>query len=425
MGRASRFAFLAALLVTALGVKTAQAGSCDRPLVSACINSDTLWPNAGPTRFASLSGTQTTARNQFAFGLLTTYQQRPIVLALPSPGPTGSKHNAINDQVTGNFLFGYGVTDRLALHVALPVTFGQGGSGTAAITGGDDLRDTALRDMRFGLALALIAPPRVDPDIAPDQGVVPSLALRFDTSAPTGDKTQFAGERGGVLAPGVAFGVRWARLFGTAEAGLRLRGVSQSTGGARVGSQATFGLGVGYQILARDLLSVTLEARLLPTFTEQSDTVQTTGGIRSTPNGIHLMPAEWMLGVRSAPIAGGDFVVTAGGGTGLPLGEEAITRPRIRAMLGLAYAPQGLDSDGDGVLDRDDACPGLAGIKTLPATPAALPPVGAAAAVEGAKNAPRRGCPLPREEEGPPADFVTPPPPAPAPAVPAPKEEKP
>jgi hypothetical protein len=363
------------------------------------VNSDTLWPEAGPTPFASLPGTLTTAPRQFSFGLLATYLMRPVVLATPSPGPTGSKENAISDQVNGNFLFGYGVTDRLELHLALPVTFAQAGSGTSGITGGDDLRDTALRDLRFGAALAIVPEERVDRDIARRRGLGFSLAARFDMSAPTGDRTQFSGEPSGVFMPELAFGLTFDRFFAGGEVGARLRRASEFAG-ARIGTQGALGLGIGAHVLAHELLSVTAEARVLPTFTDQSDTVQTTSGLRSSPNGIHITPAEWMAGIRTAPTAGGDFTVTAGFGTGIPIGAEAITRPRIRALLGVAFAPRGYDSDGDGVLDRDDGCPAVAGPSTI-----ARAPGEAGEAVEW-----HRGCPKPREDEPPPVDFSKTPP---------------
>ncbi|MFO0671792.1 MAG: hypothetical protein U0235_19555 [Polyangiaceae bacterium] len=55
----------------------------------------------------------------------------------------------------------------------------------------------------------------------------------------------------------------------------------------------------------------------------------------STANDAHVTPAEWMLAVRSAPTQDGDFVVTAGGGTGIPIGAESVTRLRVRALLTL------------------------------------------------------------------------------------------
>src|SRR6185295_10106618 len=77
-------------------------------------------------------------------------------------------------------------------------------------------------------------------------------------------------------------------------------------------------------------------------------------------NGKHIVPAEWMLSVRSAPFRGGDVALQAGGGGAIPFGD-AFTAPRFRFVLGIAYAPRSIDSDGDGVRDADDRCPSLAG----------------------------------------------------------------
>lgn len=404
-----RVLLLAGLVLAGLGEREARAGSCEQPLAGGCINSDTLWPTAGPTPFASLPGTLTTAPGQFSFGLVSTYLMRPVAVALPSPGPTGTTANAISDQVNGNFLFGYGVTDRLELNLAVPVTFIQSGAGSSALTGGEDLRDTALRDARFGMALAIVREKRVDRWLVRSHGLTGSLTARMNVSAPSGDRSQFAGERSGVLVPSLAFNLRFDRFFAGGEVGARIRGVS-AFDGARIGTQAQFGLGVGAEILPHELLSLTAEARALPTFVTQYDETQTTGGVVSTATSRHLYPAEWMFGVRTAPTAGGDFTLTAGAGTGIDLGDDAVTRPRLRVLFGVAYAPRGYDSDGDGVLDRDDACPTIPGVKTIPASATT------AAAQEAAGDHPtwRKGCPKPpegpQESEGPAVDFsVTPP----------------
>ena len=64
----------------------------------------------------------------------------------------------------------------------------------------------------------------------------PALAARFETSAPTGDQDQFAGERGAVFSPSVAGDARFHRFFAGAELGARLRPVAELVG-ARGGSQ--------------------------------------------------------------------------------------------------------------------------------------------------------------------------------------------
>src|SRR5437868_1087097 len=117
---------------------------CANPLINTCINSDTFWPNPGPTRFVTVAGTETVGEGQVGFGLVATYLSRPVVLRVASPGPGGSDQFAVDNQVTGNFLFAYGVTQHLQLDFALPVTFIETGAGTSPITGGADIHDTAV-----------------------------------------------------------------------------------------------------------------------------------------------------------------------------------------------------------------------------------------------------------------------------------------
>ena len=345
-----------ALLVSAafvgLSTRASATERCGSPLVTTCINSDTLWPHAGAQQLLTVGGTETVGKGQVAFGLYTSYLSRPISLHLPSPGAGGSDQFAVNDQVNGTFLWAYGVTSRLELDVALPVTFGQGGAGVEPITGGAGLQDTALRDLRFGAAYAVVPRARV----SAEKQSLWALTARLEMSAPTGDEDQFAGERAAVFMPSVAADARLGRLFAGAEVGARLRPTAELVG-ARIGSQVLFGIGAGYDLLPRrDLLGVMYEARVLPILSEQHDSTQTAQGLVSTPNGKHLFPAEWSLGVRTAPLAGGDFAIQAGGGA--PFTTDApITSPRFRFMLSIRYAPLQRDSDGDGVLDRDDSCP--------------------------------------------------------------------
>lgn len=366
-------ATVAFLALAVFSSRFALAGTCDRPIVSACINDDTLWSHAGPQRFIGVGGTELIQPGHVGFGITTSYLSRPIILHTPSPGPGGTDENAVNDQVNGTFMFAYGVTHRLELDVILPMTFAQGGSGTSAITGGQDLRDTAVRDMRFGATFAIIPRDRVDPGLMMETSPF-AVTARMEVSAPTGDLGQFAGEKGGVFIPSIAADYRSGKWFGAAELGARVRQTAEFVG-ARIGTQATLALGVGHDVMKKQLLSVMIDARALPTFAEQHDANQTVQGLVSTPNGKHIIPAEWMLAVRSSPVKGGDVAIQLGGGGAIPFGgEAAITTPRFRFVLGLTYAPLGLDSDKDGVLDKDDKCPGTPGVRENAGCAPARPP---------------------------------------------------
>jgi hypothetical protein len=329
-----------ALLASIAGVAVrAEALECPNPLVSTCIQSDTFWPHAGPAgRLTYVGGTETVASGQIGFGLSTTYLSRPIVLHVASPGPTGTDQYAVDNQVNGNFLWSYGVSNRLEIDFALPITFRQSGGGKQPITGGDALKDTALRDLRFGLAYAIVPRERVPAEETPSLW---SLTARMELSAPTGDRDQFAGEGAAVFMPSLAGDIRYGRFFAGAETGFRVRRTAELVG-ARVGTQWTAGLGAGFVILPRDLLSAALEARTLYTFAEQANAQQTSQGLVSQPNGLHIMPAEWMLSVHSSPLLDGDLGLELGGGGALPFTQDApITTPRFRFVLGVRYAPLG------------------------------------------------------------------------------------
>jgi hypothetical protein len=178
-----------------------------------------------------------------------------------------------------------------------------------------------------------------------------------------------------VFAPSLAADYRLWRMFFGADLGARIRPVTEFAG-ARIGSQITTALGAGFDILPRDLLSLLLEGRAYANLPEQHTSQQSAFGIRSVPNGETIIPAEWLLGLRSAPAFAGDISFYGGGGGPIPLSSEPTTVPRFRFILGVTYAPMQRDSDGDGVPDRTDRCPTQAGVRggERPGCPPEPPP---------------------------------------------------
>jgi hypothetical protein len=310
---------------------TAGATDCSVPN-STCINSDVLWPHAGPARFLGVGSADTVAAGQLGFGLLTTYLSRPIPFLVPAPGGRGGTQYVINDQVNGDFLFSYGVTNRLELDFVLPLTFGQGGAGLEPVVGGTPLHDTAQRDLRFGAAYAIVPHLRLAPDPPSASGHGPEdafgLVARFEMSAPSGDRSQFAGERTAVYIPSLAADLRAGPAFFGAEFGARIRPVTELEG-ARVGTQLVAGVGAGVDLLPHELLAATLEAWAMPTLASQG-------------TGPALVPSEWQLAARSSPLSSGDLSIQLGGGTQIPFGAaDEITRPRFRVSLSIRWAPSG------------------------------------------------------------------------------------
>lgn len=376
----------------------AHAQSCGNPIVSPCLNSETFWPHAGVARLPSTGGTETIGRGEVSAGLVMSYLSRPVVLRVPSPTPVGSDQSAIENQFNANFLWAIGITDRLQLDLALPVTLSQNGGGLSPITGGTSaLQTTGLRDTRFGLLFAITPRPRVDDATREREGKDRiwgnkiALAARFGLAAPTGASANFAGEQGAVWAPSISADFRSGRLFAGTDLGMRIRQTTEFLG-ARISTQVTQSIGGGAQILRDELLAAGAEFRFLYTLSEQADVTQSTSGLRSANNGKFIVPAEWNIFVRTAPLLGGDLAFEASGGGALPLGPEVpVTTPRMRFVFGMRYAPLDRDSDHDGILDKYDACPHESDLPIVP-------------------DEPRNGCPQPREGRpapaAAPADFT-------------------
>jgi hypothetical protein len=312
---------IASAALISICARVALASECSGD-VSPCINDDTLWPHAGPSHFLAVGGSETTGPAQLGLALQTSYLSRPIVLKLTSPGG-GSQANVINDQANGTFLWSYGIGRRLELDLALPLTFGQGGTGLAPVSGRPGLKDTAVRDMRFGFTYALVRKARAP---QPAEEHVWGLAGRFEVSAPTGDSDQFAGERSGVFVPSLAADGKLGRFFGAAEAGARIRPITELLG-ARVGTQLLGAIGVGYDVVADERLSAALEAWALPTLATQS---------ASSSRGAALIPAEWQLSLRTSPLASRELSVQVGGGGAL---DNSLTAPQVRFTLSIRWTP--------------------------------------------------------------------------------------
>ncbi len=346
---------LALACFAALAARPARGADCSpNDGVSSCVDVDNLWPHAGPSRFAAIGSTSITPSGQASFGLLASWQKRPLVLNLPSPDPAGTEAAAIDDQLNASFLWAVGLGRGLELSAVTPVTLFQDGTGPDVLRSQapPPLVRTAVRDARLGLSAALVS----RPEALGARGL--GLVARAQLALPTGNEAVFAGGVGPAFAPALTADYRLGRFLFAAELGARLRKAS-TVGGARVGSQALAAIGVGFDVLPRELLSTHLEAYTLPSLERQYEPARDEGSgrVRLDAGGAALAPTEWLATVRSSPALGGDFSVQAGGGTALPIAPDSATQPRFRFVLGLRYAPLGRDSDADGVPDRDDQCP--------------------------------------------------------------------
>ncbi len=335
----------AALLVSA---GQARAQTCEPASgLSTCVDADNLWvtPGAGP--FLSVAPALTMPAGRASFGLALSYLSRPVGLAVASPSRAGTTINAIDNMVNATFLGSLGLSDRFELTLAAPITLYQSGAGLGAVTGtSEELVRSAVRDLRFGGAFALIKHPRVGALLGP------ALTLRVEFAVPTATTGVFAGGDTMTAAPSLAYDQRFGRLELGMQAGARIRGATKLAN-AVVGTQIYYSLGASFDVLPGGLLSIGGEGFALLTLAQQGPRKLGIDPGTSQP----LVPAEWIASATSTPFLAGDLGFTLGGGGPIPLSNEALTAPRFRFDFALRYAPTGHDLDGDGILDRDDKCP--------------------------------------------------------------------
>jgi OmpA-OmpF porin, OOP family len=336
--------FLPPVLVVAAILATTDAGAVEcgaNP--SSCIDSDLLWFTPGATTFFSVASGSTIGPRRFGFGLGNSLQSKPIVLRRSASGPAGEVATpAVGTQLNTSFLFSYGVTNKLEVDLAAPVTFYQTGTGLSSVSGSStnlnggavDAPANSVRDMRIGAAYALASLPRA--------GMVRGVGLvgRFDLSIPTGERESFGGDAGVVAIPSLVLENRIGPIVLAGQFGARLR-KSTSFFDRTVGSQGYMAVGLAGAIDKKETLAITTEIFALPSLVKNGTS-----------------PIQWLGGLRWSGLLGGDLVIHGGAGGGFRSASSAqLLEPSWRAVLDIRYAPMALDRDGDGIPDRDDKCP--------------------------------------------------------------------
>lgn len=321
---ASRRGWLGALAVLALA-REAHADCDARPGASTCLTSDVLWPIAGPQRFAFVPSPETPPPSRFSLALVSSWQKRPIDLHVATPGPSGTDASAIDDQVNSTIAAAFGVTERIAALVAIPVTLYEDGGGASAVTRRPAPAGSSLRDPRLGGAVGLVRSEHV------------GLTALLQAQVPTRATTDFAGEKGVAIVPGLTADARLGdRVLVAATLGARVRPAPQSFFGERQGTQGIAGLGVSVDLLPRRLLAVGAESHLLVGFDGRSDVTQDRFGL-ATSSARTVTGGEWLGSLRSSFLSDALSVLVGGGGT-LPL-DGLVGVGRVRAVLGLSFTP--------------------------------------------------------------------------------------
>jgi hypothetical protein len=297
-------------------------------------------PAPGGDNFIMVDGAIVGGHLTPSAGLFVDYAHRPFVLftATCAGGDPDdceveeSERDIVRYQLTFNAMATLALWQRLQLGLVVPLVLTSGESFFATTpTRSDD-----YVDIRGGEAFG-IGDPRLSAKVrlvgTGLEGF--SLAAVAFVTAPIGELTAEDRSIGDDTVTGgghavFEYGLRKLRFAVNAGGIVRPERVLLTT---EVGPEFIWGLGGSFA--ATPLLRVIGEVTGATQFTSELD-----------ENPVEARAA--------AELSVGDFAIVVGAGAGLVSGVGV---PNFRALAGASYRPQGLDTDRDGVPDKDDACP--------------------------------------------------------------------
>ncbi|MCU0700506.1 MAG: OmpA family protein, partial [Myxococcaceae bacterium] len=274
-------------------------------------------------------------------GVYGGYAHNPLVVYRRSDGERLGA--LVSSRVGGGVVFGIGLFDWVQLSAELPFVFYQ--AGATEIPGATATTLPTLRTLGAG-DLRLIPKVRL---LRSDAHFI-DLALQLNLFVPLSGGTQYFGDRSVVLSPELAV----SRAFGgarfAANVALSALRPSQTLGDLTIGNEFLWRLGAGFRFHEHDASWVPLELDA----TLSSATALGAPYARANQHALEgRLQAGWHFENGLLPFLGGGVGLQPGWGT-----------PDWRLYAGLRFAlpkpkaaPAPVDTDRDGLLDPDDACP--------------------------------------------------------------------
>ncbi|HVY27660.1 MAG TPA: hypothetical protein VHB79_13995 [Polyangiaceae bacterium] len=290
--------------------------TCSQP---PCVDAEPMWLPPASRQFSLVSDTSALPAAQLAASLSLLLRWRPAALNVPAPSQNGRDVNLLAYAMDAALGLRLGLGQRLELTMVTPVGLYQRGSGIKGVTdqSAEEVPAQSVHDPRLGFGYAFDT-----------HSASFGAKLRFEAKLPLGNGGALSGETSAVGSPSLALSARHGGFRAGLELGARLRRPVDFYG-ARVGSQGTLALGLGYE-LPHPRLGLTLEGYLAPSLVAGS---------------FRYLPAEWLATARWTPAAWKSFFVGLAGGGGLPLSDSpsgavsGIGVPAFRTLLFAGYAP--------------------------------------------------------------------------------------
>jgi outer membrane protein OmpA-like peptidoglycan-associated protein len=278
---------------------------------------------------------------RFSAGLFFHYANDPIqVVPLITDDVDDGGERLIQHQLKTEVLGSIGLFNIVELGFALPVIpFQSGGDLGALGAPGQSVDGAAIGDLRIIPKVQILNPNKF-------AGF--GVAFLLPLYAPIGDTDSFQSDGAFRLEP--RLNVDWRHEVGLAiSANLAYQLLRPTTTAANYVSDDMFRWGVGLELPSGVDIMRVIGAIYGNISIADAEAVTSTGDPAQFDKG---KPVEAEGGLQFFLPA--DLVVNAGAGAGLTSGVGA---PDFRVFASLSYTPREFDRDGDGILDKEDACP--------------------------------------------------------------------
>jgi OmpA-OmpF porin, OOP family len=327
-------------------------------------------------------------------GFYIDYAKDPLVLqdtCMPD-GTACNEEGTERGAIVGDHLFGHmalslALLDRILVDVNIPVAlvangdspFNERAPGSVVQSPGGG----TLGDLRLGLRIQLLG----------DTKGKAELALGTNIWVPTGDAAEFTSDDRVRAMPYAALSGRLSSFVYGVNLGVMTRESSEFVN-VKIGTELRYGFAAGL-MLADDVVQIGPEL--------YGGTVVGQG---VDPFKGRTTNAELLFGAK---IRAGSFLVGAAAGPGIAHGMGT---PSARVIGVLAYSPSDKDSDGDKIIDKNDACPQVAGVPDADPAKNGCPPDkdgdGILDQQDACPNEPgvpdadpaKNGCPIPPDRDG-------------------------
>jgi outer membrane protein OmpA-like peptidoglycan-associated protein len=277
-----------------------------------------------------------------AFGVVGDWAHKPLVLYAPD----GSvRRSLIKDQFFLHVGGGIILAQRLRLSVNLPIAaYQQGSPGTVGTTTYAAPTEASVGDLRVGADLRLFG----------TYGDAFTTALGVQVHVPTGTQADYTGDGKIRIVPRLLGAGIIGPFTYALKLGVQYRALDVDFASSPIGTEFVMGAAAGIHLADRKLL-------IGPEVYGSTVISKDNASFKKLTS-----PLELLFGAHFT--FADDFRIGAGVGPGLTRGIGA---PELRVVGSLEWfpaiappPPPPSDRDNDGIIDNDDACPDVFGVRT-------------------------------------------------------------